>query len=175
LHSLAIENEDQSPYFILGPAYDSLDSNRLHDYEINALSLTSPMVVLSSCESAGGNLQSGEGIKSLSRSFLLGGAESVVHTLWPLEDKKGKEVIIGYYEELKKGKSKSIALSMAKRQYLQSNPNATTHPYYWATFQVNGDPAPLGKRGRMLILSFMLIVLAWGSYFLIRRSFFSRD
>jgi len=86
MHSLANENTGKSPYFILDTLADPMLANRMHDYEINALNLSTPMVVLSSCETAGGRLHSGEGIMSLSRSFLQAGAPSVVHSLWPVED-----------------------------------------------------------------------------------------
>ena len=174
MHSLATEIIGNSPYFILDSVRDSLLANRMHDYEINALNLSSPMVVLSSCETAGGQLQQGEGIMSLSRSFLQAGASSVVHSLWPVEDAKSRELMLGFYKELKKGRSKSSALTHVKKQYLKEQPPFYTHPYYWAAFQVTGDISPLhSRRSGVPIAGSVLFVLVL-VYGVKRRSFFRR-
>jgi len=175
MHSLATENGGVSPYFILDSIADPTMSNRMHDYEINALRLCTPMVVLSSCETAGGQLRSGEGIMSLSRSFLQAGAASVVHTLWPVDDAKSREIMVGFYRELKRGLSKSSALSSVKRQYLNNQAPFYTHPYYWAAFQVTGDPSPLYSRRCILLIIVSILVASLVFYWLKRRSFFRRD
>ena len=174
MHSLATENTDKSPYFILDTIRDPLLGNRMHDYEINALNLSTPMVVLSSCETAGGFLRSGEGIMSLSRSFLQAGASSVVHTLWPVEDAKSREIMVSYYREIKRGLSKSEALSNVKKQYMLEQPPFYTHPYYWAAFQITGDTSPLHSKRRVsyIIGSLLIAFLIFG--YLKRRSFFRR-
>jgi len=174
MHSLATENTGKSPYFILDTLRDPLLANRMHDYEINALDLSTPMVVLSSCETAGGFLNSGEGIMSLSRSFLQAGASSVVHTLWPVEDAKSREIMVAYYREIKRGHSKSEALSNVKKQYMLEQPPFYTHPYYWAAFQITGDTSPLHSKRRvsLIIGSFLIAILIF--CYLKRRSFFRR-
>ncbi len=171
MHSLASENRGSSPYFMLDTLSDPLLANRMHDYEINGLNLVAPMVVLSSCETAGGQLHIGEGVMSLSRSFLQAGAASVVHTLWPVDDAKSREIMVGFYEEIQKGKSKSRALSYVKREYLEQHPPFYTHPYYWAAFQITGDDSALNSKRRVpYILGTLLFVLLIGAY-LKRRSF----
>ncbi|MCK5135178.1 MAG: CHAT domain-containing protein [Bacteroidales bacterium] len=175
MHALAGEKAGGSPYFILDAEKDSFLTNRLHDYEINALTLSSPMVVLSSCRSGGGQLQGGEGIMSLSRSFLMAGAQSVVHTLWPVEDARGSELMVEYYRELKRGKSKSSALTRAKQQYLADTPLSYTHPYYWAAYQITGNPAPLSGKWKFVFFPVLILVISLSLYYLIRRSFLSRD
>jgi len=175
MHALAGEKAGGSPYFILGAKKDSLLTNHLYDYEINALTLSSPMVVLSSCKSGGGQLQGGEGIMSLSRSFLMAGAQSVIHTLWPVEDARGSELMVEYYRELKRGKSKSSALARAKQQYLANTPSSWTHPYYWAAYQVTGNPAPLISIWKLMVIPGLLLVISLSFYYFSRRSFLSRD
>ncbi|MDF1575093.1 MAG: CHAT domain-containing protein [Bacteroidales bacterium] len=174
MHSLATEITGKSPYFILDTVADPLLGNRMHDYDINALKLSAPMVVLSSCETAGGPLKSGEGIMSLSRSFLQAGAASVVHTLWPVDDVKSREIMIAYYRELKKGRSKSRALSNVKRQYMLGQPPFYTHPYYWAAFQISGDNAPLNLRRSISIIPGSVLLVLLYLFYLKRRSFFRR-
>ena len=115
MHSLATDNSGSSPYFILDSVPDPLLSDRMHDYEINALQLSTPMVVLSSCETAGGKLHRGEGIMSLSRSFMQAGATSVVHSLWPVEDAKSREIMVGFYGRLKKRAQQKQCIVKSKK------------------------------------------------------------
>ena len=174
MHSLATENTGKSPYFILDTLTDPFLANRMHDYEINALNLSTPMVVLSSCETAGGYLHSGEGIMSLSRSFLQAGASSVVHTLWPVEDAKSREIMVAYYREIKRGHSKSKALSNVKKQYMHEHPPFYTHPYYWAAFQITGDTSPLHSKRKIAFIIGSILIAFLIFYYLKRRSFFRR-
>lgn len=174
MHSLATENTGKSPYFILDSVRDSLLTNRMHDYEINALNLSTPMVVLSSCETGGGLLHQGEGIMSLSRSFLQAGASSVVHSLWPVDDAKSRELMLGFYKEIKKGRSKSSALTQVKKQYLREQPPFYTHPYYWAAFQITGDVSPLHSRRSAIPITGSILVALLLLYWVYRRSFFKR-
>jgi len=173
MHSLATDPQGTSPYFLLDTVQDPLLSNRMFDYEINALRITAPMVVLSSCETAGGELQRGEGIMSLSRSFLQAGASSVVHSLWPVEDAKSRELMAGFYREIKRGKSKRSALSTVKRLYLENQPPFYTHPYYWAAFQVTGDTSPLYNKKRVFLMAGFILLFAMLLYW-IRTSFLPR-
>jgi tetratricopeptide (TPR) repeat protein len=174
MHSLATEKNGISPYFILDSISDPLLSKRMHDYEIQALSISSPMVVLSSCETAGGELRSGEGIMSLSRSFLQAGAGSVVHSLWPVEDSKSREVMSEFYREIKRGQSKGKALSNAKSLYISKHPPFYTHPYYWAAFQVSGDSTPLRSKWTWPLIPGSILTVILIFCYLRRRSFFRR-
>ena len=76
---------------------------------------------------------------SLSRSFLQAGAASVVHSLWPVEDAKSREIMVGFYREIKRGHSKRSALTKVKKQYITEHPPFYTHPYYWAPFILVGQ------------------------------------
>ncbi len=174
MHALAGERTGGSPYFILDAEENSSVNNRLYDYEINALTLSSPMVVLSSCKSGGGLLQGGEGIMSLSRSFLMAGAASVVHTLWPVEDTRGSDIMVEYYHNLKRGNSKSKALTRAKQQYMANTPPSYTHPYYWAAYQVTGNPAPLISIWKLVIIPGLFLLISLSVFYFIRRSFRTR-
>ncbi|MBN3034106.1 MAG: CHAT domain-containing protein, partial [Bacteroidales bacterium] len=175
MHTLTADPAGGSAAFLLKDEEDSIQDNRLHDYEINALALTSPMVVLSSCESGGGRLERGEGIMSLSRSFLLAGAESVVHTLWPVDDAMGPRLMVEFYRELKRGHSKSKSLSRAKKTFLASTPPTYAHPYYWAAYQVTGNPSSLVWNWKHIMIFGGILLFSLACYFFIRRSFLRRS
>jgi len=95
--------------------------------------------VLSSCNTGSGVLTTGEGILSLARGFLYAGSQSVVMSLWEIEDKSGTDVIRLFYENLKKGKSKSVALRKSRSEYLKKASQLKSHPYFWSTLVVYGD------------------------------------
>ena len=103
------------------------------------------LVVLSACDTGVGEIRNGEGVYGLRRSFVLAGAESLVMSLWPVSDFVTRELMTGYYKNLKNGMGRSealrqVQLSMIKRPGLR-------HPFYWASFIQSGEWANLdGKR-----------------------------
>lgn len=91
------------------------------------------LLVLSGCETAKGNKRSALGIAGIAAQ---GGARSTVATLWRVDDKSTAMLMKEFYKELKDGKTKTEALSLAQLSLL-SNPDYS-HPYYWAGFLLIG-------------------------------------
>lgn len=119
--------------------------------EIYATKNQAKMVVLSACNTLDGELKRGEGIMSLARGFFYSGAESVVSSLWPVNDNVGKEILIKFYQNLDQGDTKSKALQKAKLKYLNTvSEKKLKHPYYWAGFVVLGNNEPLNDDQRSL-------------------------
>ncbi len=116
-----------------------LDSLRLFSKEIYNLSLHANMVVLSACQTGIGELKRGEGVISLARAFMYAGAKSIITTLWSVDDHKTKELMVDFYQQLKKGQPKDHALRNAKLHYLQRHNGEEAHPFYWAGFIGLGD------------------------------------
>ena len=81
--------------------------------DIYNLTLSTEMVVLSTCESAIGKLYQGEGMMSLTYAFAFAGAKSIVSSLWKVEDKPTGELMILFYKYLDDGLSKDVALQQA--------------------------------------------------------------
>ncbi len=48
-----------------------------------------------------------------------------------------------FYEGLKKGLPKNVALQQAKQDFLKTVTSIKTHPKYWAGLTVVGDQSPL--------------------------------
>lgn len=96
------------------------------------------LVTLSGCEtglalSSGGDEQLG-----LSRAFLASGAQTLVISLWPVEDHATSELMQLFYQNLLQGASKVQALCDAQRALIHGSHAAYTHPYYWAAFRLVG-------------------------------------
>ncbi len=110
--------------------------------EIYATKNQADMVVLSACNTSIGELKKGEGVMSLARGFFHSGAKSVVSSLWTINDKSSKDIMIDFYGALKNGLTKSAALRKAKINYINKYRNTLT-PSYWAGLIVIGDNASI--------------------------------
>lgn len=95
-------------------------------------------VVLSSCESALGQVAPGREVSSLASAFLASGASSVVATLWRVDDADSAEFFRRFYPLLLQKHSISAALRQARLECL-ADPNLR-RPHCWGAYQLIGDP-----------------------------------
>jgi CHAT domain-containing protein len=131
------ETHDQSPWksaIHLGRGAGPAD---LRAEQIARMKLPARLVVLSSCESAGGRVVSGEGVQGLTSAFLSAGVPAVVATLWPVDDRAAETLMARFYRELSRGRS--VAASLRAAQASVRHDRATSHPFYWAGFVLVGD------------------------------------
>jgi CHAT domain-containing protein len=112
------------------------DDGRLDVQEIFGLELHASLVVLSACETSLGKRNPGDEIISLTRAFIYAGTPSVITTLWKVNDRASYELVQTFYRQLQTGQSKAEALRQAQITTLQKYP----HPYYWAAYQLTGEP-----------------------------------
>ena len=110
--------------------------------ELYAVKNQAQLVVLSACKTSEGELKTGEGMMSLARGFFSSGTQTVVATLWNVNDQSHKEIMIELYKQLEKGHTKAGALRYAKQQYL-SNQGGFVPPYYWSSLVLIGDAGPI--------------------------------
>jgi CHAT domain-containing protein len=101
------------------------------------------LVVMSACETGVGKITNGDGVYGLRRAFVIAGAESLVMSLWEVDDAATRDLMDGYYKKLKSGLGRSAALQ-AVQQQMHATPKYA-HPYYWASFVAAGDSAPIGN------------------------------
>ncbi len=120
--------------------------DKLYARDLYTLSLKADLVTLSACETGTGKLRRGEGIISLARAFAYAGAESILTTLWKVNDAQTRELMVAFYRQLKVGSSKDLALWAAKSAYLKKRKgkdDSGAHPFYWAGFIAIGDMSAL--------------------------------
>jgi hypothetical protein len=96
------------------------------------------LVVLSACQTAEGEVSQGEGVYGLRRALTIAGAESLVMSLWSVDDEATSYLMRGYYRRLKEGMGRSAALRDVQR--VLAGRAATKHPYFWAAFIPSGNP-----------------------------------
>lgn len=116
-----------------------LQDGSLTAAEIATLPLQLQLVVLSACETQSGPYQAGEGVLSIGRAFLQGGAQSLIGSLWPVSDAATADLMPLFYSALQNGESTSAALRQAQLEYLSLQDRLTAHPHYWASFVLVGQ------------------------------------
>ena len=135
------------------------NEEKLYFSDLYGMMIPASMVVLSACDTGNGILKNGEGLMSMSRALTYAGVKSAVVSLWQIPDKETSEIMISFYENLKKGQSKDEALANSKSSFIKNNP-MKSHPYYWAGFVLNGDISPLvTPKYWIWILGFTLLII----------------
>ncbi|MFN0072021.1 MAG: CHAT domain-containing protein [Chloroflexota bacterium] len=128
----------ETPLFsrlVLGP--DAQADGSLAVQEIYGLDLgQADLVVLSACETQGGEVGEGGDLVSLNRAFLAAGAPTVVASLWRVDDAATRVLMEAFHKELLDGRSKAAALQAAQLATRAEWPD----PYFWAGFILSGDP-----------------------------------
>ncbi|GAK60191.1 kinesin light chain-like protein [Candidatus Vecturithrix granuli] len=101
------------------------------------------MVVLSACETGLGDVQIGEGVYGLRRTFMQVGAKSLVMSLWSVPDQETQELMVQFYKNILSGKmNRCQALRQAALQQMQivKERYDSPHPFYWGAFVFLGEP-----------------------------------
>lgn len=156
-HARAVDINPDNSYVALAPGPG--EDGRLHVREIVQLALPGRTVVLSSCESAKGEILRGEGVMGLARAFFQAGARTVVASLWPLRDDDGAALFDRFYRHLADGRTVAAALHAAQRDRIADGAPAEA----WAGVVLLGDgePVPLpGGRKRPEAWPWVLVVTA---------------
>ena len=158
-------NEKHGTYsFIAFTSQDSLDSY-LYANELYGLNLNAQMVVLSACETGIGELRKGEGVYGLTNSCFYSGAQSVVTSLWNVNDRATSTLFNSFYTSLKDGQRKDVAMQKAKTEYLDKT--KYPDPFFWAAFVPMGNMAPIstddsGTNRIWLVVGLLLLLLLVG-------------
>ncbi|HYH96814.1 CHAT domain-containing tetratricopeptide repeat protein [Hyalangium sp.] len=97
------------------------------------------LVVLSACDTGRGDVKLGDGVYGLRRAFLVAGAETVVTSLWKVNDETTYQLMERYYRYLLAGLGRTSALREAMREMRRKQ----LHPHFWAAFTALGLDAPL--------------------------------
>ncbi len=121
----------------LAPSRDD-GNGMLQAWEIfERLRIDADLVTLSACSTGLGRNAGGEGLIGLTRAFQYAGARSVLASLWAVSDRSTATLMARFYAKLRAGRTKDAALAEAQRELLREG--RFSHPYSWASFELNGD------------------------------------
>jgi CHAT domain-containing protein/Tfp pilus assembly protein PilF len=119
---------------------DRHNDGRLEVHEVLRLDLDADLVTLSACDTALGSgyfaeVPAGDEFVGLTRAFLSVGSDTVMATLWEVDDRSSVQLMQEFYERLGgpgATADKSAALMLAQQQLRSTK--GYEHPYYWAPF-----------------------------------------
>lgn len=117
-------NEEEIP--------DNIDDGILKASEISKLNMEDvDLVVLSACETGLGTI-TGDGVFGLQRGFKKAGANSILMSLWKVDDDATSAFMSEFYKQWTGGKSKHDSYEIAK-SHIKSQ-SKWSKPEYWAAF-----------------------------------------
>jgi hypothetical protein len=80
-------------------------------------------------------------LRACAAPLVIAGAETVVMSLWKVNDDSTRLLMNSYYRNLLAGQGRSSALREAMRSFRATHPDS--HPHDWAPFIALGSDAPL--------------------------------
>ncbi|MBV7327346.1 CHAT domain-containing protein [Chloroflexi bacterium TSY] len=104
--------------------------------DLQELHNSTPLVTLSACETGRNQIGIGDELIGLCRGFFGAGAQSLVVSLWTVDDESTTQFMIHFYRELKAGQPVYRALHAAQLAIMSTY----KHPYHWAPFILTGNP-----------------------------------
>ena len=116
-HGVADNGDPLDSYLALARPAAGDQSDRLTAKDVYGLHLKADLVVLGSCQSAGGKV-SGEGISALVRAFFFAGARSIVASVWDVPDEPASRLLPAFYESWMKGRPAADAMRAAQLRLL---------------------------------------------------------
>lgn len=114
---------------------EGVDDGFLTSLEISNMDLRGlDLVVLSACQTGAGKIQS-DGVFGLQRGFKMASADSILMSLWKVDDDATALLMIEFYKNwIGNGKSKREALQLAQNAVRSHKERGWDSPKYWAAF-----------------------------------------
>ncbi len=119
------------------------ESNSLYTYEIYNTNLSSNLAILTACETGKPEFQPGEGMISLAHAFTYAGSESILTSLWQIDEQASAKITGLFFDNLKDGMPKDKALQKAKLDYLLNAKGRMAAPQYWAGLVLIGNTSAI--------------------------------
>lgn len=118
------------------------DDGILTGEEIAGLDLSGvEWTVLSACETGRGEVKTGEGVFGLRRAFQTAGVDTLILSLWPVEDRSTRRWMGHLYRARMGGASTAEAVRAANLGSLEDlrRIDGSAHPFFWGAFVAAGD------------------------------------
>lgn len=146
------------------------DNGVVYALELAGIDLqNAELVVLSACQTGVGSISIGEGLIGLQRSFHMGGADSVVATLWEVDVASSTALMESFYYNLWQHDMGPLqALRQAQLDRISDDRSAQQQPILWAGFVLSGAPGrqvalptpPVPPYARWFVSGIILLLVA---------------
>ncbi|MGA8224362.1 MAG: CHAT domain-containing tetratricopeptide repeat protein [Candidatus Acidiferrales bacterium] len=103
-------------------------------YDLYQLKLEAELVTLSGCATGMNVVAAGDELLGLIRGLFFAGAQSLLLTLWDVNDRSTADFMTCLYRRLLQGENKATAVQRAMQELREQYP----HPYHWAPFTLIG-------------------------------------
>lgn len=148
---------------------DEFDNNSLYTYEIYNINLASDLAILTACETGKPTHHPGEGMISLAHAFNYSGSKSILTSLWKIDEESSSIIVAEFYENLKNGMDKDVALQQAKLSYINTAEGRAVAPEYWAGMVLMGDTSPIEIKNSpsgftkivLALITFLLLIFTY--------------
>ena len=157
-------------YLIFNEPQDDSEDGILTAEDVNCLNLSgTEMVVLSACETGLGEVERGEGVFGFRRSFILAGANTLVMSLWKVNDLATMILMRKFYKNLLSEKMERLDALRDAQKYLRNitlrkiknhsseyaelisdhlcnesdDLRPFSNPYFWGAFILQGETSTL--------------------------------
>lgn len=119
----------------------AVDDGVLTAFEVAAMDLEgTEMVVLSGCETGLGSNEQREGVYGLRRAFLMAGADRVVASLWPVDDRTTAALMARFYRDGGEPIYQRLRRAQLDRMVELRKRGVPDHPRDWGAFLLIGKP-----------------------------------
>ena len=131
------------------PAQGTLeDDGFLTASEVAALNLNADWVILSACDTAGGDTPGAETLSGLARGFFYAGARAMLVSHWPVDDRAAARLTTGTLKSMRDNNnlSRAEALRLSMLELLDDPDPEFANPRMWAPFSLVGDGGTIDAR-----------------------------
>ena len=119
-----------NPAWTEGKVLPNVEDGVLTAEEISSLDLrNTTLAIISACDSGLGEINN-DGVEGLQRAFKSAGVQTLVVTLWKVDDSATEFMMTEFYKNLTSGRSRREAFDAARATVRAKYPE----PYYWAPF-----------------------------------------
>jgi CHAT domain-containing protein len=116
--------------------------------ELSNLTVHPNLAILNGCQTGSGTYYQSEGTISFARAFYRMGAQSVLMTLWSVDDRTTADILNFFYKEMENGNRLDGSLNRAKKEFIKNAPSdELANPYYWAGLQLSGKADVIYETG----------------------------
>ena len=131
---------DHSPlysYLLLAPGDNAREDGLLEAWELMQMDLKAEIVVLSACDTARGNVGTGEGMIGMTWALFVAGVPTTVASQWNVPSETTTRLMVAFHRFAKE-KNKAEAWRQAALEMIR-DPRYRMKPFYWAGFVVVGN------------------------------------
>jgi CHAT domain-containing protein/tetratricopeptide (TPR) repeat protein len=144
-HGIANDASPMYSHLVLSQAQDDHNEDGLLEaWEIMNLDLHADLAVLSACDTARGQVVSGEGVIGLAWAFFVAGCPTTVVSQWKVDSSSTTDLMIEFHRRLRAGSARATRRDMSEAEALRAaaltlmKSKSYQHPFYWAAFVVVG-------------------------------------